>query len=162
MASVGGSCAAPGGNAATSDPAAAGSRRQATGNLAVVLKKQIALVLAGTAASVAGGLRLVQELVDRGDRHSSDTGLLPDGREQATPPPAPSSTTSPPESPSPGSPPQGAETGKTNSEPSGAATAKAPSGASKAQLYEIATSLAISGRSKMNKAELIDAINTAG
>ncbi len=100
------------------------------------MKKQIALVLAGAAASVAGGLRLVQELVDRGGPHS-------------------------PEPPSPVSPPGGSATAEKPSEPAPPVTTGAPSGASKAELYEIATKLAISGRSKMSKGELIDAINTA-
>jgi hypothetical protein len=92
------------------------------------MKKQIALALAGTAAAIAGGLRLAQELVDRGD-HSQ------------APAPEPAS----PPAPGPEKP---------------AATA-APSGASKAELYEIATKLDIGGRSKMSKAELIEAINSA-
>ena len=102
------------------------------------MKKQIALVLAGAAASVAGGLRLVQELVDRGDRHSPE-------------PPSPVKPSSKIRRP-PGRP----------RKPAPPVTTGAPSGASKAELYEIATKLAISGRSKMSKGELIDAINTAG
>ena len=130
-------------------------------NLRVVMKKQIALVLAGAAASVAGGLRLIQDLVEHGDRHNPGTGVKPEDQERATPPPAPSSTAPTPASSSPGSPPQGAETGSTTSKPATAATAKAPSGATKAELYEIATTLDIDGRSKMSKPELIEAINTA-
>ncbi len=125
------------------------------------MKKQIALVLAGAAASVAGGLRLVQELVDRGDRHERAAGITPEGQVQPTPPPAPSSTVPAPESSSPGSPPEGAATGETTSKPAAAAAAKAPAGASKAELYEIATTLKISGRSKMSKAELREAIDAA-
>jgi len=131
------------------------------GSLRFVVKKQIALVLAGAAASVAGGLRLVQELVERGDRHGPGTGLSPADQERTPPPPAPSSTVPAPDSPSPGTPPDGAGTGETTSGPASAATAKAPAGASKAELYEIATTLGIAGRSKMNKSELADAINAA-
>ncbi len=126
-----------------------------------MVKKQIALVLAGAAASIAGGLRLVQELVERGDRHSPGTGVSPAGQERATPPPAPSSTAPAPDSPSPGTPPDGAETGHTPSTTPPPETAKAPSGATKAELYEIATTLGIDGRSKMSKAELIEAIDSA-
>lgn len=89
------------------------------------MKKQIALALAGTAAAIAGGLRLVQELVDRGNYE-----------------PAPAATTPP-------------------AAPQKPAASGVPSGASKAELYEIATELKISGRSKMSKAELIEAINSA-
>ncbi len=132
-----------------------------TGNLLVVVKKQIALVLAGTAASVAGGLRLIQELVDRGDRHSSGAGIRPEGQDRETPPPAPSSSVPAPESTAPGTPPEGASTGSTTSTPASRATAKAPEGASKDELYRIATTLKISGRSKMSKAELREAIDSA-
>jgi hypothetical protein len=125
------------------------------------MKKQIALFLAGTAATVAGGLRLIQDLVDKSDRHHSGTGIRPEHQERATPPPAPSSTTDAPASAAPGTPPAGAEPGKTTSKPASAATAKAPSGASKAELYEIATTLNISGRSKMDKKELREAIDSA-
>jgi hypothetical protein len=101
------------------------------------MKKQIALVLAGTAASIAGGLRLVQELVDRGNK---------DGDDRAT---------------------SGAQAPAGHSESPAAAAAtpsarkKAPESASRAELYEIATKLDISGRSKMSKAELTEAINKA-
>jgi hypothetical protein len=88
------------------------------------MKKQIALALAGTAAAIAGGLRLMQELVDRGSN-------------------APAPATSPP-----------AAARKADA-------ASAPASASKAELYEIATELKVSGRSKMSKAELIEAINRA-
>lgn len=90
------------------------------------MKKQIALLLAGTAATIAGGLRLVQDLVDRGD-HAPD--------------------------PTPATPPAA-----TPQEP---AAARATGETSKAELYEVATELKISGRSKMSKAELIEAINRA-
>jgi len=131
------------------------------GSLRSVIKKQIALVLAGAAASVAGGLRLVQELVERGDRHEPGAGVSPAEQDRPTAPPAPSSTVPAPDSPSPGTPPEGAGTGSTTSSPVTPATAKAPAGASKAELYEIATTLGISGRSKMSKSELVEAINTA-
>jgi hypothetical protein len=139
-----------------------GSLRSQVGNLRIVVKKQIALVLAGAAASIAGGLRLVQELVERGDRHSPGTGVSRAEQERATPPPAPSSTVPAPESASPGTPPAGVRTADTPATTPPAATAKAPSGATKAELYEIATTLGIDGRSKMSKAELADAINAAG
>ena len=127
-----------------------------------MIKKQISLLLAGTAATIAGGLRLVQELVDRGDRHHSGAGIRPEEQERATPPPAPSSTVPPPASASPGTPPEGAGTAKTASEPTGPLPVVANADASKAELYEMATKLDISGRSKMSKADLIEAINRAG
>jgi hypothetical protein len=113
------------------------------------MKKQIALVLAGTAASIAGGLRLVQELVDRGDRGHADPAAPSTADPVPASSPAPTAETS--ESETAGS------TGAGRPEASGA-----PAGASKAELYEIATELKISGRSKMSKAELIEAINSAG
>jgi hypothetical protein len=101
------------------------------------MKKQIALVLAGTAASIAGGLRLVQELVDRGNK---------DGADLAT-------------SDAPGPAGHSGSSATATSTPS--ARKKAPESASKAELYEIATKLDIGGRSKMSKAELAEAINNA-
>lgn len=126
------------------------------------MKKQIALALAGTAATIAGGLRLIKDLVDQGDHHQPGTGIHPDEQERATPPPAPSSTAPPPASASPGTPPEGAGTAKTASEPTGPRPVLANADASKAELYEMATKLDISGRSKMSKADLIEAINRAG
>jgi len=112
------------------------------------MKKQIALVLAGTAAAIAGGLRLVQDLVDRGESGHA----------------APTSSTEPSTA---GSTPANG-TGATANESTGSDSSgrpepvKVPAGASKAELYEIATELEISGRSKMSKPELIEAINRAG
>jgi DNA end-binding protein Ku len=100
------------------------------------MKKQIALILAGTAASIAGGLRMVQELVDRGDG-----GQAQEANAHGTwPEPEP-------------------EVGPTSTEPERSAPARASRKSSKAELYELATELDISGRSKMSKAELIEAIN---
>jgi hypothetical protein len=101
------------------------------------MKKQIALALAGTAASIAGGLRLIQELVDRGSaREASRTGEAGEaaGGDSAASGPAASASTS---------------------------REGIPDGATRAELYEIATKLNISGRSKMSKAELAEAINRA-
>ena len=105
------------------------------------MKKQVALVLAGTAAGIAGGLRLIQELVERHDRQPAGTGSHP---EQEPPSPAASAN------------------GKPHSESAATGPARANRSASKADLYEIATELKISGRSKMSKAELIEAINRVG
>jgi hypothetical protein len=99
------------------------------------MKKQIALVLAGTAASIAGGLRLIQDLVDRGDGGNASNGVRPDREQPAT---------------------------SAQAEPTGSGPARASSKSSKAELYEIATELGVSGRSKMSKPELIEAINNAG
>jgi hypothetical protein len=126
------------------------------------MKKQIATLLAGTAAAVAGGLRLVQELVrrDQVEPHANGSGPgpapeaasgttgAPRGQKAATSPPAPSSTV-----PKPASAPA-------------SATKPAPAGrdlsrSSKAELYALATDMDIKGRSGMSKAELIKAIETA-
>ena len=125
------------------------------------MKNQIALVLAGTAAAVAGGFRLVQELVERSDPHESGADTYPEEQGRPTAPPAPSSTAPAPSSSSPGTPPEAASTGSTASSPTDPTPTKAPDGASKPDLYEIATTLKISGRSKMSKAELRDAIKAA-
>jgi hypothetical protein len=126
------------------------------------MKKQIALALAGTAAVVAGGLRLVQELVDRGDRDQPATGVIPEDQRQPTAPPAPSPTQPAPPSASPGTPPEGAGAGDTASVSTGPPPVVAHEGATKAELYEIATALKISGRSKMSKSQLKAAIDAAG
>lgn len=99
------------------------------------MKKQVALILAGTAAVIAGYLRLIQDLIDRGE----GSGFTSDGKPEQEGQPASAS----------------ADRGE-----SGSTTVS--SSASKAELYEIATKLEINGRSKMSKAELIDAINRAG
>lgn len=103
------------------------------------MKRQIALVLAGTAAIVAGYLRLVQELIDRGDR----------GKDSE----APSSSSN-------GDSATREQNGTAKSSSASGST-KAPAKATKSELYETATKLEISGRSKMSKAELIEAINHA-
>jgi hypothetical protein len=124
------------------------------------MKKQIATLLAGTAAAVAGGLRLVQELVrrDQVEHHANGSGPAPAaasgttgaprGQKAATSPPAPSSTVPKPAS------------------AAASATKPAPAGrdlsrSSKAELYALATDMDIKGRSGMSKAELIKAIETA-
>lgn len=105
------------------------------------MKKQIALVLAGTAAIVAGYLRLVQELIDRENGGNSGDSAKRVREEQS----APASSEA---------------TEATGFEPP--AGARASVGESKAELYEKATELGVSGRSKMSKAELVEAINRAG
>jgi hypothetical protein len=131
------------------------------------MKKQIATLLAGTAATVAGGLRLIQELVRRDEVEpyangsgpsprpdvATDAGTsggtgAPRGQKTATSPPAPSSTVPEPSS------------------AAASATEPAPAGrdlsrSSKAELYAIATDMDVKGRSGMSKAELIKAIETA-
>lgn len=97
------------------------------------MKKQVALILAGTAAVIAGYLRLIQDLIDRGE----GSGFTSDGK-----------------------PEQEGQPASADRRESGSTTVS--SSASKAELYEIATKLEINGRSKMSKAELIDAINRAG
>jgi hypothetical protein len=99
------------------------------------MKKQIALILAGTAAVIAGYLRLVQDLIDRGQ----GSGAESDGKRD-------------PEIRVAGAPEA------TN----GSGPIRVSGSASKADLYAIATKLKINGRSKMSKAELIKAINSAG
>jgi hypothetical protein len=99
------------------------------------MKKQIALILAGTAASIAGGLRLVQELVDRGNGAHAANEVRPGHGQPAT---------------------------SDQAEPTGSEPVRASGKSSKAELYEIATELGISGRSKMSKPELVEAINNAG
>jgi len=46
-------------------------------------------------------------------------------------------------------------------EPTASSKPAVPDGATKAELYEIATELGVEGRSKMNKAELAEAIEKA-
>lgn len=127
------------------------------------MKKQIALVLAGTAAAIAGGLRLVQELVDRGEgNHAATTS--------STVPSAAGSAPGAGTKAAQGEPVKAERAGHAGHAGSGnpaepdpaKGPAKAPAKASKAELYGIATELEISGRSKMSKPELIEAINRAG
>jgi len=120
------------------------------------MKKQIALVLAGTAAAIAGGLRLVQELVDRGEgSHAATTS--------STVPSAAGSAPGTGTKAAQNEPVKAEHAGSAGSgNPAGSGAAKAPAKASKAELYGIATELKISGRSKMSKPELIEAINRAG
>jgi hypothetical protein len=115
------------------------------------MKKQIALVLAGTAASIAGGLRLIQELVDRSSSN-----------EPATESAAGSGAGSEPATPKASAGKAGAAGGTGGSGGTGAAGGKTPDNASRAELYEMATKLKISGRSKMSKAELLEAVKSAG
>lgn len=123
------------------------------------MKKHIATLLAGTAAALAGGLRLIQELVRRdevepyvsGPGHvatSSPSSATPRGQKAATSPPAPSSTVPEP------------------ADAAASATSPAPAGrdlsrSSKAELYAVATDMGIRGRSGMSKAELVKAIESA-
>jgi hypothetical protein len=128
------------------------------------MKKQIATLLAGTAATVAGGLRLIHELIRRdeaepyvsgsGSAADSATGATagdsgtPRGQKKPTSPSSPSSTVAEPVS---------AAASATKPSPVGRDLSRS----SKAELYAVASDMDISGRSGMSKAELIKAIESA-
>jgi hypothetical protein len=130
------------------------------------MKKQIATLLAGTAATVAGSLRLIHELIRRDEAEpyvsgsgsaepaDSATGATagdsgtPRGQKKPTSPSSPSSTVAEPVS---------AAASATKPSPVGRDLSRS----SKAELYAVASDMDISGRSGMSKAELIKAIESA-
>ncbi|MEX0621088.1 MAG: Rho termination factor N-terminal domain-containing protein [Solirubrobacterales bacterium] len=111
------------------------------------MKRRLAFVLAGAAVIIAGYLRLTQDLVDREEAEGAS----------ATPSTEPAPGGSQPKRGGPAT----SESAGTSGKSSGSGSKKAPAGATKSELYEIATKMGISGRSKMSKPELIKAINSA-
>ena len=102
------------------------------------MKKQVAIGIAGASAALIAGWQLVRQMADREE-------VVMD-----------------PVSVAPGMPAEPSK--KAEAEAEAGVTPKPaapPKDASKAELYEIAQELGIEGRSKMSKAELIDAIEAA-
>lgn len=108
------------------------------------MKKSVAVGIAGLTAVVVAAWRQVQ----RDNTLDTDAGRV--GNLDSTPP------VPKPAKPSPVDPAPAAET-STNA----LFTPSVSEKSTKAELYEVATELDIEGRSKMNKADLLNAIRTA-
>ncbi len=104
------------------------------------MKKQVAIGIAGASAALIAGWQLVRQMADRDEGAMDPLSAVPG---------------------MPAEPSMKAEAEEASGvEPMPGAGAP-PAGASKAKLYEIAQDLGIEGRSKMSKAELIEAIEAA-
>jgi len=111
-----------------------------------VVKKAVAIGIAGAAAVVVAAWRQVQ----RDNTLATDSGTE-EGNISVVPTPRPAGTDSGTDVPD-SSPPASA---------SALFTPSVSEDSTKAELYEVATELKIEGRSKMNKSELLDAIRAA-
>jgi hypothetical protein len=123
------------------------------------VKKHIAVAVAGAAAAIAGGLRLVQELVHREDDYAGSAGSSPSRPDD--PATGSSPATSSPRTTGSASAGKGSGAGGKSGGGAAKATEPVPAKATKAELYAIAQELDIEGRSKMSKAELVEAIRRA-
>jgi len=107
--------------------------------MAEVVKKSVAIGIAGITAVVVAAWRQIQR-----DNTLDTDSVQPDGPSSA-PASGPSSATAPAD-PAPGS---------------ALFTPSVSEKSTKSELYEVATEMAIDGRSKMTKSELLDAIRAA-
>jgi len=109
------------------------------------MKKQVAIGIAGASAVLIAGWRLVEKMTDRDEMVMDPVSVAPG---------------------MPAEPAKKAEVetaaGVTPTAAEASPATAPPAKASKAELYEIAQDLGVEGRSKMSKAELIEAIEAAG
>jgi len=102
------------------------------------MKKQVALGIAAASATLIGGWKLVRQMTDRGEGEMNAVAVAPGVPAEAY-----------------------ADPGTAEETPASGEKPSVSSSSSKAELYEVATGLGIEGRSKMNKTQLLEAIEAA-